>query len=629
MVLPLLIVLIFFVFRQTVLEGKIKEKQESLLKRGIVFLYQDIEFKGISTIQIGRLRLGEIQKTEFLRCDSISCTLSLWSLLGGHISISDLSIAEVNIQIVKKDSISNTSFLTVHAKKKNEDSLIQKNINYKNLISKALDRFQKYKPKHIEIESTNIFIYDEDIKSRVNIPLLLFENDIFKMKVVAEKRGKLSEFRCAGMILPEQNLIFSKFVSNKGLTFPYIDKKYDFHVGIDTGIIRLKYSTDENDRLVLDGYAWASGLFVKNERIARDTVAFPEMLFKFVMNIDSNSVELDSSSMARINQLAIHPYIKFTREKSKKLSLKIITGDFDSENLFTALPSNLFTTLKGIETSGTLNYRFSFDIDFANPDSLIFNSEMERKDFRITHFGAVNYAFINEPFMHTAFEKGIPLREFEVGPSNPYFTRLSEVSPYIINAILCTEDGGFFQHRGFIEEAFRESVIQNIKEQRFARGGSTITMQLVKNVYLNRNKNVARKMEEILITWLIENQGLVSKERMFEVYLNIIEWGPGIYGIGEASDYYFSKTPRDLSLQESIFLASIIPIPKYYRSRLLPGGELKPEAHDFIRLIQNKMITKGMITPSDTLQYSIVFSEKAVFAQDTILSDTIPEILTK
>ena len=91
-------------------------------------------------------------------------------------------------------------------------------------------------------------------------------------------------------------------------------------------------------------------------------------------------------------------------------------------------------------------------------------------------------------------------------------------------------------------------------------------MQLVKNVFLNRNKNFARKLEEALIVWLIENERLTSKERMYEVYLNIVEWGPLVYGIQEASAYYFNKRPSQLNTEESIFLASIIPKPKHFRS---------------------------------------------------------------
>ena len=116
----------------------------------------------------------------------------------------------------------------------------------------------------------------------------------------------------------------------------------------------------------------------------------------------------------------------------------------------------------------------------------------------------------------------------------------------------------------------------NIKEKRFARGGSTISMQLVKNVFLTRNKTLARKIEEAIIVWLIENENLVSKQRMYEVYLNIIEWGPGIYGINQASHFYFNKRPPDLNLQESVYLASIVPHPKWYKYTFESNGVMRP-----------------------------------------------------
>jgi membrane peptidoglycan carboxypeptidase len=87
-------------------------------------------------------------------------------------------------------------------------------------------------------------------------------------------------------------------------------------------------------------------------------------------------------------------------------------------------------------------------------------------------------------------------------------------------------------------------------------------MQLIKNVFLTREKTMARKLEEILLVYMLENNYIVSKERMFEVYLNLIEWGPNVYGIGEASRFYFQKSPAELTLNEALYLASIVPSPK-------------------------------------------------------------------
>ena len=145
-------------------------------------------------------------------------------------------------------------------------------------------------------------------------------------------------------------------------------------------------------------------------------------------------------------------------------------------------------------------------------------------------------------------------------------------------------------------EAMREALIQDLKVKRFARGGSTITMQLVKNVFLNRNKNIARKLEEALIVWLIETERLTSKERMYEVYLNIVEWGPLVYGVQEAATYYFKKRPSQLTAEESIFLASIIPKPKHFRNSFNNDMQLKESLEGYYRLITERLVKKGIIS---------------------------------
>ena len=147
-----------------------------------------------------------------------------------------------------------------------------------------------------------------------------------------------------------------------------------------------------------------------------------------------------------------------------------------------------------------------------------------------------------------------------------------------------SEDGAFYFHRRFLPEAMREALIQDLKVKRFARGGSTITMQLVKNVFLNRNKNIARKLEEALIVWLIETERLTSKERMYEVYLNIVEWGPLVYGVQEAAT------------EESIFLASIIPKPKHFRNSFNNDMQLKESLEGYYRLITERLVKKGIIS---------------------------------
>ena len=203
--------------------------------------------------------------------------------------------------------------------------------------------------------------------------------------------------------------------------------------------------------------------------------------------------------------------------------------------------------------------------------------------------------------MYRAFDNGAYQRPVTVGTSNPNFTPIEQISPLLRHAVLTSEDPSFYRHKGFIVEAFRQSIIKNIKTKKFARGASTISMQLVKNVFLTREKTLSRKLEEILLVYVLENSRITSKHRMFEVYLNIIEWGPNIYGIGEAAHFYFQKSPSDLNLKESMFLASIIPRPKKFMWQFTDEGELKSIYARHQERLTRLMFQRGLLTPADTL----------------------------
>lgn len=260
------------------------------------------------------------------------------------------------------------------------------------------------------------------------------------------------------------------------------------------------------------------------------------------------------------------------------------------------MPHGLFENLEGIRVAGNLSYDFGLDADLACPDSLQFHSDLRPEHFRILGYGATNLSKMSEEFEYTAYEDEVPVRTFPVGPSWNHFLPLDSVPQLMRMAVLQSEDGGFFYHQGFLPDAIRQAMAYDLKARRFARGGSTISMQLVKNVFLNRRKNIARKLEEALIVWLIEQNRLTSKERMFEVYLNIAEWGPRIYGLLEASEFYFGKRPSQLTLEECIYLASIIPKPKHFRSSFDASGRLKENQEGHFRLVARRMAAKGVIS---------------------------------
>ncbi|MBI5676112.1 MAG: monofunctional biosynthetic peptidoglycan transglycosylase [Nitrospirae bacterium] len=139
---------------------------------------------------------------------------------------------------------------------------------------------------------------------------------------------------------------------------------------------------------------------------------------------------------------------------------------------------------------------------------------------------------------------------------------LSGISQYLIKAVLIAEDDKFYQHEGFDFEAIQKALEKDIKQKRFKFGGSTISQQLAKNLYLSPSKNPARKLLEAFLTWRIENT--LSKKRILELYLNMAEWGDGIFGIEAASLHYYGKPASALNPEEAARLASVLPNPIKY-----------------------------------------------------------------
>lgn len=137
---------------------------------------------------------------------------------------------------------------------------------------------------------------------------------------------------------------------------------------------------------------------------------------------------------------------------------------------------------------------------------------------------------------------------------------ISRISRNLVRAVLAGEDDNFFKHNGFDTDAIQKAIIKDWQEKRFARGASTISQQLAKNLYLSESKNPLRKLKEAVITSRLEAN--LTKKRILEIYLNVIEWGDGIYGAEAAARHYFGKSAAQLSVEDSTFLAAMIPNPR-------------------------------------------------------------------
>ena len=162
-----------------------------------------------------------------------------------------------------------------------------------------------------------------------------------------------------------------------------------------------------------------------------------------------------------------------------------------------------------------------------------------------------------------------PHRRIDVSPSSPDFIALQDVPPLFVRTLLLAEDAGFYGHRGIDLRELPTALLTNLSRGEAARGASTITQQLAKNLFLSRDKEVGRKLQELAITFLLESA--LGKDRILEIYLNIIEWGPNLRGLRPAAHHYFNCEPQALTPAQMAFLVSIIPGPIKYQRSLAHG----------------------------------------------------------
>ncbi len=248
-----------------------------------------------------------------------------------------------------------------------------------------------------------------------------------------------------------------------------------------------------------------------------------------------------------------------------------------------SLPRGLAPLTEGMRLAGTFSLAAHLEFDTRSADRTKVETTVANECVVTAVPPSVDPKRFRAPFVRTVTGADGRAMTLASGPGAAGWIPLGAISRHMETAVLVCEDGRFFQHRGFDEEAVRNSIKENLRLRKFARGASTISMQLTKNLYLAREKTVSRKLQEVLLTMLLEQQ--LAKREIMELYLNVIEFGPGLYGVGPAAAHYFATTPADLSLGQSLYLASILPRPsvQYFGS----GGAVTEAWSNYLRRLMH------------------------------------------
>ncbi|MXV49841.1 penicillin-binding protein [Pedobacter sp. HMF7647] len=576
---------------------------------------KSVLFKDISIVPENRDSLASIQ--------TLHVGVKFFPLLFGNVSLSEVKLYNGKITLIKKDSIRNYDFLFRNKK----DTTAQKpKTDLSELADNLLNRMLNKVPDNMDVKNFEISYRGNKGGIRFFTPTATIDGG--ELKSTIDINDKESVWHIDGSVDPgDKQFDVKLYAEGKKIELPFIEKKYNLKLNFDTAHAELKKITHSGDGLVITGSCAIKNLLINHPKIAANDVVVPDGSIDADLLIGENFVSIEKSSVIHLKKITANPFMRYTLFPKKVYEVKLHTDEMDAQQLFDSFPQGMFESLEGVKVAGKLQYDLNFYLDTTDPDNVQFDSRMNQKGFRVVSYGKTDLSKINGTFVYTPYEYGKPMRDITIGPSNRDFTPIGNISSNLKNALLTAEDPSFFSHHGFVEESIRKSIATDFKEKSFKRGASTISMQLVKNVYLNRQKTMARKIEEILITWMIENGRLSNKQRMFEVYLNLIEWGRNVYGIGEASRYYFGKSPSELTQGEGIFLASIVPRPKKGLYFFEPDGSLRTGLRGYFKLIGNLMAKKGL-TERDTNAYgfySVRLKEslrQQIAPADTAVSDS-------
>jgi len=352
-------------------------------------------------------------------------------------------------------------------------------------------------------------------------------------------------------------------------------------------------------------------------------ILFPKMLKAKKSNADcykrltlniffksnNSCISVEKSSFIELDNIKFNFNGLFARENNKVI-IKITSGSLFINRLLNEFGELKYFYLYQKYVSGNIKLNVTASIDLSNLISSHFKIRV--KDELLINEAKLNVRYLSNDFTHKIIEDGHLLREIEISVKSPTYVSLRDVPSNLVNAVLLSEDGRFYKHNGFDQEEFGKSLIINIINRRFLRGGSTISMQLAKNLFLNGERTISRKLEEIFLTHLIENVCNLGKDRILELYLNIIEFGKDVYGISEAANYYFDKELKQISFQEALVLTYIIPRPKFFLDAVaINSPTLLENLKKHMDRVSKNMLKRKLIT-EELLEFDkrIVFSSR-------------------
>ncbi|ASZ11873.1 transglycosylase domain-containing protein [Chitinophaga pendula] len=558
-------------------------KRKLLLRYQVTLDYSTFKLMGVNGLSMTAVNYRDERRGLSLLAEELKIRINI-SRLRSCRKISLLTVTNAVLKIQGRSSDTTANART------NYDAIL-KNI-YKSTFRKAR-HLHKYLP--ITLHLTNVDIMaDQSGNRRINIYTCLLKKDTCMLKMKVLQAGKEHQLELQGRThittaaaaLKMEFEIDSKWVIN-GASSPVsmADKALQLNMAISW---KTAYSSHcslgvKANTLVLENIP---GLDSRPGSLQLDLVG----------NMDHTGFFIQDTATIRFNDLTISGFLKHLFSGDGSLETNIRLKPCTMEELLSALPAFQYKALYSATYKGELGAAATLKMKLQPP----FRFEWQLlpdNNITVINPGQLNLDRLNSSFIHTVYEQERELKALTLDSTGANFLPLHKIPVHLRNAILISEDRKFYKHKGIDLAAIGQAIMVNLVTRRFTRGASTLSMQLIRNLFLHKDRTVYRKIEELLLTWLMEDVFKVSKNRILELYLNIIEFGPGIHGIKAAADFYFSKSPESLSLTECLTLSYIVPRPKFFIEALKQGSCILYEnLTKHLDSISEEMFESGLLT---------------------------------
>ncbi|MCB9233875.1 MAG: transglycosylase domain-containing protein [Bacteroidia bacterium] len=582
--LPLLaIILAVPLFRTPMLHWALAKTEHKLQDRtGIQISFYDPAWKSWNRVGFSRIEMEKPDGSLLFVAEFPEISLTTSSLLGGDPHLTSLSWEGASLALAISLDEGDSGSSAIEPMK-----ILRK-------IEPAVTSFSSMIPENLALRRNQVTWPTGNGKAILLAQNVTLDNHQLETELLLDRNGEgdsLSLLKISGEWNGEEGSgrLVMATPNPEGFRLPLLREGAE--IGLSTGRIDFEQIPNDNKTRHLSGNLALTDLWVKHPKISPRGWKFPAISADFQARAEAGALAV--SVTTEVNGLVSTQSLSLLAEEGEaRIDFEFPRQD---ANLYlAALPRGGFYALEGMELEGKWGEKFTLELNDQGKFAL--NATQLDSALTVKTWGPADPNLLKGNFTHLPWKED---RAVRIAADAPGFTPLNEIPQKFLAALILSEDANYFSHQGFDPQGFALAMQDNLKTGKFSRGASTLPMQLVRNVFLVKDKTLERKLEEIVLTGLIEKSDIPGKKRMLEIYINVIEWGSGVYGIRAASQTYFGKEPRQLNWNEMLFLTGIIPNPQMASSFFEESGELTDFADAYFAGMAFQMHQLDLISDSE------------------------------